>query len=581
MWRSIRVRLVIVYTLLILFSLQLIGAYFVRALTDALIHSDTQQAKNQAQVIATIVVPELTDSKGKGSQPPLLAASPQLANGVVYVLNPDGVVRDTSTGVALIGQKRIDSVAAQTLVNHTTAVAVHYDPVSDQHVLAVAVPVENQGHFLGVVESVVPVQASYVVMRKVTTIFYTGTALALALATLLGAVLTRTIAQPVVEVTRQARKMAAGDFSQRVAVRSDDEFGELSLAINHLADGLQDALAVGARERERLRAVIKYMGDGVLAFDANGVLMFKNDAATRLLAEALADGRGLSALGLYRKDLLQIRGDRAFVQPLGEALVHVHVTEIRKEDDQQVQGYVALVRDVTEQENLQGARRDFVANVSHELRTPLTTIKSYVEALAEDPDPDTRHHFLDVVAEQTERMIRLTQDLLLLSGLEKGGRSFNPRPVSVQDWLHAAVERFQLQAKAQGVDLSLQSAHHPAVIGDRDMLDRVLDNLLSNALKYTAYGGSVELRSHVEKDVVVVEVADTGTGIPAEDMPHVFERFYRVDKGRSRKKGGSGLGLALARELTERHGGTVTIASQLDKGTTVTLRLPVAVGELT
>ncbi|RIV20123.1 HAMP domain-containing protein, partial [Alicyclobacillaceae bacterium I2511] len=540
LWRSIRVRLVIVYTLLLLFSLQLIGAYFVRALTGALIHSDTQQAKNQAQVIATIVVSELTGGQGKSNPPPLLAASPQLADGVAYVLSPDGVVRDTSAGAALIGQKRIDSVAAQTLVNHTTAVAVHYDSLSDQHLLSVAVPVESQGNFLGVVELVVPVQASYVVMRKVTTIFYTGTALTLALATLLGGVLTGTIAQPVVEVTRQARKMAAGDFSQRVAVRSDDEFGELSAAINHLADGLQDALAVGARERERLHAVIKYMGDGVLALDVSGVLMFKNDAATQLLDGAPEDGQGLSILGLTRKDLLQVKGDRAFIRPLGEALVHVHVTEIRKEGDLQAQGYVALLRDVTEQERVQGARRDFVANVSHELRTPLTTIKSYMEALAEDPEPATRQHFLEVVAEQTERMIRLTQDLLLLSGLEKGGRVFNPRPVNVQAWLRTAVERFQLQARAQGVELRLQIAPHSPVIGDRDMLDRILDNLLSNALKYTAYGGTVTLRSWAEQDVLVVEVADTGTGIPSEDLPHVFERFYRVDKGRSRKMGGSG-----------------------------------------
>ncbi|WDL99173.1 ATP-binding protein [Alicyclobacillus sp. ALC3] len=575
MWRSIRVKLVAVYLLLILFSLQVIGAYFVRSLNTSLMRNETQTVKAQAQLIASMAAPEITkaakDPQGFSS---VLASMPQLINGSAYILNPQGVVLDTSVGRALIGQKRVDSVVTETTVSKQPATAIRVDPITNQYLLEVAVPITDQGRFQGVVEYDVPVQGIYTTIHQVTTIFYTASLVALLLTAALSVILAQTIARPVVEVTRQARHMAAGDFTRRVAVNSNDEFGELSTAINDLAEKLAEALAENARERDRLQAVITYMGEGVVVLDANRETVFVNDAAHRLLTNPEDQAQTVADLLGVRNHAGSDSTEGTFVRAIGDNLMHVHLTPMRQHG--QVDGYVALIRDVTEQEKLNQARRDFVSNVSHELRTPLTSIKSYLEVLLDNQDADakTQREFLGVIERETDRMVRLTQDLLHLSGLDSRQTPIRWSDIGVSDWLTSAVDRFQLQAASLGVKLEVQGKTDAVIRGDRDMLDRVLDNLLGNALKYTASGGRITLSAIPHSTVVKVVVADTGMGIPAEDLPHVFERFFRVDKARSRRRGGSGLGLALVREITELHSGRVRISSDLNVGTTVTVELP-------
>ncbi|WDM02898.1 HAMP domain-containing protein [Alicyclobacillus cycloheptanicus] len=563
------------YLLLIVFSLELIGAYFVRSLNNSLMQSETRTVESQAQLIATMAAPHMNQAKHPGqSVTPILASLPQLVNGTAYILDRQGVVVATSVGQALIGQKRIDSIVTQAIVSHRTTAAIRVDPLSDQHLLQVAVPIDEQGKFVGIVEYVVPVQTIYDTVRQVTTIFYTVSLVALVLTAILTMILSRTITRPVVDVTEQARRMASGDLTQRLAVQSDDEFGALANAINHLADHWASAVAENEQEQERLQAIIKYMGDGVVVLDATLRPVLFNDAALRLFRDPDGDWMDPAQLGLSR-ETLGASPEGTYIRSVGDALLHVHVTAIRSEGS--VDGYVALIRDVTEQERLNQAQRDFVANVSHELRTPLTSIKSYIEVLRErsDMDEGTRQQFLAVIDQETERMVRLTRDLLQLSGLSRtrpGG--YRRGVVDVKAWLIAAIDRFQLQAEAQSVAIELDLLDAGTMPGDRDMLDRVLDNLLSNALKYTPAGGRIVLSARVKRNVLEVRVADTGVGIPPEDLPHVFERFYRVDKARSRRKGGSGLGLALVREITELHGGDIRLESRVDGGTTVILTFP-------
>lgn len=605
MGRSIRLKLVTVYLLLILFALQLIGAYFVRSLNASLIRNDTQTVLSQAKLLATIAAPEVAaaggrpDASGQGtslgqqgaaganSLPPasaqsaftsILSSFPQF-NGTVYLLNASGVVEESSAGAALIGQKRTDSVATEALVSHKQAVAIRFDPISGQHLLVVVVPMFSQHKFLGVVENVVPIQNTYTTVRQVTTIFYTSSAVVLVLTAALGIILSRTITKPVLDVTKQARSMAAGDFSRRVVVQSDDEFGDLGNAVNDLTDKLEAALAENLRERERLRAIIKYMGEGIVVFDADFHATFSNDAALNLLRHQQLTENFAGLLGLHPNEERLAHRDFAFVREFEDTLLHVHVTAI--DNDGQLEGYVAILRDVTEQEKLNQSQRDFVANVSHELRTPLTSVTSYLEALQDDAgeDPETRKKFLSVMEQETQRMVRLSQDLLQLSGLEQKNAVYSESEVNVQTWIREGIERFALQAKAQGVNLRVGPSVHAVVKGDRDLLDRLLDNLVSNALKYTAGGGQVVISTNLQGEEVQIRISDTGIGIPEEDLPHVFERFYRVDKGRSRRRGGTGLGLALAREITERHGGHISIQSKLEQGTVAIVNLPVGEGD--
>ncbi|MBX6352033.1 MAG: HAMP domain-containing protein [Thermoflavifilum sp.] len=586
MRRSVRAKLVSLSLLLILFALELIGAYFVRTLNASLVDGETDSAVRQGQWLASVVAPDLPAARAgtdtaQQNLTTLFGALGQYLNGEVFVLGADGVVVYAPQEPALIGQKRMDSLATQVFVSRRPASAVRQDPITRQPVLEVAVPVLSGRTLEGVVETVQSMQATYDTIRQVTRLFYTGSVIALALTAVLGTIVSGTLTEPIRAVTRQARRMANGDFSQRVPVNADDEFGDLARAINHLADRLQEALAAGERERDRLQAVIRHMGDGVIAYDAQWHPLFCNDAALRFLpggaaalqvsadklrlADALAEG---STQGGARART------RAFLRELGDSILHVHMSEMRAEG--QVTGYVVVLRDVTEQEKLNRARRDFVANVSHELRTPLTTIRSYADAVREPGiDDEMRLRFLNVIAREADRMVRLTQDLLQLSGLETRPRGARVGPVAVQAWLHRCAERFRVQADRSGVDLRVDAACTDcAVEGDAELLDRLLDNLLSNALKYTTRGGAVQVRAEAEGDSIRVMVEDTGIGIPAEDLPHVFERFYRVDKARSRRMGGSGLGLALVREIAEWHGGDVSIASEPGVGTRVTVVLP-------
>ncbi|GGI95225.1 PAS domain-containing sensor histidine kinase [Alicyclobacillus cellulosilyticus] len=578
MWRSVRSKLVTVYLLLIVFTLELIGAFFVHTLTTSLIQSQTASVSRQAQLLATIAAPEAARvaAGGQADFTPILHALPQLINGTVYVLNKEGVVEDTSAGQALIGQKRIDSVATQALVQRQKVAAIRYDPLAQQHLLAVAVPMFWQDAFVGLVEYVVPVQETYNTVRQVTAIFYTASLIALAMAALFGFALSETITKPVREVTALARKLAGGDFTRRVEVHSDDEFGQLAVAINDLTEKLQAALAASARERERLQAVIKHMRDGVIAFDDRLEPVLWNDAALAMLPGGAAGlPEAARHLGLAGRADAAAEAEGESRQLVRDGPV-VHVLVSRIEKGSALAGYVAVLRDVTDMERLNRARRDFVANVSHELKTPLTSIRSHVEALLDGPDlpVDMQAKFLHVIRAEADRMTRLTQDLLQLSAIDAGGLTPNLQDIEVERWLRQTVQRFSLQAERGEVSIHLTCPPDLYLQGDRDMLDRVMDNLLSNALKFTPPGGRITVAAHAQDGGVAVVVSDTGQGIPPEDLPHVFDRFYRVEKSRNRRKGGSGLGLALVREMVKLHGGRVWMESVPNEGTTVTVWLP-------
>ncbi len=288
MWRSISVKLVLIYLLLILFALELVGAYFVRTLNASLLRGETTSIEHQAQLLATLVAPSIANAgHDDGNLSSLLQSFPQPLSGTVYILNQKGVVEDTSAGTALVGQKRIDSIATQALVSRSRAVGVRIDPQTNDHVLAVATPITYQRQFVGLVEDVVPIQNTYNTVKQVTTIFYTTSAAVLVITVILSIILSRAITRPVIEVTKQARSMADGDFSHRVQVRNQDELGDLGHAVNDLADHLEAALSENARERDRLDAVITYMGDGVVTFDETGTPVFANGAAYRLLPGAV------------------------------------------------------------------------------------------------------------------------------------------------------------------------------------------------------------------------------------------------------------------------------------------------------
>lgn len=401
----------------------------------------------------------------------------------------------------------------------------------------------------------------------------------LLVAVLLSFLLSKTITTPIENIRTRAQMVAAGDFSHRLDIQSNDEIGELTATFNHMADRLHDTLEEIQGERDKLGTIFLHMTDGVTAFNAEGKLIHMNPTAENLLGATFQENahfndvfEGIDAptpIAAEEQGFVQMELER-----MGRTLSVLFAPYGENE-----RGIIAVIHDITEQRKLDEARREFIANVSHELRTPLTNVKSYTETLidaAGELPTDTEVKFLSVIAGETDRMTRIVKDLLTLSKLDCGKMDLHFHRFSMQHMVESVYNAMVLEAGNNGLELTLNiQGKMPDMNGDRERLEQVVINILSNAVKYTPSGGHIVLSAaRRDEGHVMIRVKDDGMGIPKDDIPRLFERFYRVDKARSRAKGGSGLGLAIAKEMVEAHRGTIYLESQLDEGTTVTVVLP-------
>ncbi len=391
--------------------------------------------------------------------------------------------------------------------------------------------------------------------------------------------LTRWITGPLREIREVTQAMAAGDFGRRATLRSEDEIGIVAAALNRMTEELSSRLDRLQEEHSKLEAVIAGMREGVVAVGREGEILHLNQAAREFLGlpgnvQGLKAGEAirLPAVGeAIRRVLDGGSPERAVVESGSHAL------EVAVQPIGGGRGAVLVVRDVTEQQNYERLRREFVANVSHELRTPLSLIRGYVETLREGAlgDPERAPAFLETVEKNVLRLGALVDDLLGLSRLESGRRVLALRPVDARALLEKVVEDFRplAERKRQTLRLEIGAGLEPFK-ADPDFLERALRNLVDNAVKYTPEGGAVTLQAGTEGEDVVLRVRDNGPGIPAGDLPRLFERFYRVDKSRSREMGGTGLGLAIVKHIAQLHDGSVAVESEPGKGSVFTIRLP-------
>lgn len=411
-------------------------------------------------------------------------------------------------------------------------------------------------------------------------IFAVG-ALALVVGALFALGFSLAITRPLRELRGVARAMADGDLSRRFGSRRADEFGDLGLALDTLAGELQRRLAQLEEERAETQTLIDSMVEGVVALSPAGRVRGANPAARRMFSLP-ADPRGIDPEAVSRRPAFLSLVARALA---GEA---VHPLELTSDAHALLAtghplpdgGAVLVFLDVSELRRLEGVRRDFVANASHELKTPLTAIRGYSETLLDDDLPtELRKQFVSVVRSNAERLQRIVDDLLDLSRIESGGWSIQPEPVEVG---RVAVEAWEAQAAgSNGREIELEvdiESGAEIVQADPAVLFQIFTNLFSNARRYTQDGGVVTVSArHLRGEGVpwlAIEVADTGSGISTAHLPRIFERFYRVDPGRSREEGGTGLGLAIVKHLVEAHGGRVEAESTVGRGTLIRFTLP-------
>lgn len=391
---------------------------------------------------------------------------------------------------------------------------------------------------------------------------------------LLSFLLSKTMTTPIENITKGAARLASGEFDSRIEVHSDDEIGVLTQTFNNMAQTLHDTMQDMEAERNKLNTLFLHMTDGVAAFDAEGRIMHMNPAAEEMLGIAFSEDLTYDEV---LHDVERPDGDGTIMvdYSVEDRTYQLFLATLQTPDE--MQGVLAVIHDVTEQHRLEMTRREFVANVSHELRTPLTSIKSYTETLMDNENlpVEMRSKFLTVINNESDRMARIVKDLLTLSRLDNGRLDMKMSLFPIGKLMGSVYDAILFEAKNHNHQLTLELDDPlPEIEADRDRIEQVVVNIVANAVKYTPDGGNIIMAARNVEKGVEISVTDNGAGIPKEDLPRLFERFYRVDKARSREKGGTGLGLAIAQEIVRFHSGTIRAESQLGVGTRMTVFLP-------
>jgi two-component system phosphate regulon sensor histidine kinase PhoR len=437
----------------------------------------------------------------------------------------------------------------------------------------VAAPVSG-----GVVRLAYPLPEIETSDRPLSRVLFWGSLTAFVIAIFIAAAASQYVGWRLRKIVRFAERISAGDLAARIASTSKDEIGQVAAALDKTARRVEESFDRLQTSQKELETLLNSMQDAVIAVGADGRVQWANRRMNRLLLRAprldapLVDSvRDPDFLGAVKEAAENhvVRSARANTIAAGRTF---DVTAAPMPGG----GAVAVLRDLTETERMEKTRRDFIANVSHELRTPLTSIQGYSETLLDGPLADAHvREFLEIIRKNAARMSRLTEDLLTLARVESGEQRFDIQKVSVDELLQDALESFHEMARSYEVELLVEnSAPGVHVDADREAIHQIFSNLIENALKYAGSGKKVILGAKAEEGSVEFSVQDFGPGISSEHVPRLFERFYRVDKARSRESGGTGLGLAIAKHIVLAHGGTIRAESELNHGTTFLFVLP-------
>ena len=401
----------------------------------------------------------------------------------------------------------------------------------------------------------------------------------LVIAILLSFLLSKTMVTPIQRLTEGAMRVAKGDFTHRIQVSSRDEIGVLTDTFNNMARQLRDTIRQVENERNKLDTLFLHMTDGVVAFSKEGRVIHSNPAANQMLHCAITEDTTYDALFGQVAPLQSVLDSLDYLEQEREISDRYLDLLLAPFDRGPHVGALVVIHDVTEQRKNEEMRREFVANVSHELRTPLTNIRSYAETIAENAGempPAMEKKFLTVILNESDRMTHIVQDLLTLSRLDAGDAELVLSRFPFEDAIESVVRANALNAKQRGHELTYVPPESlPLIVGDRSRLEQVMMNIIGNSVKYTPDGGHIRVTAGSTEGMVWMEVCDDGIGIPEKDRAHIFDRFYRVDKARSRESGGTGLGLSIALEIVQRHQGQLALAPHQGPGTTVRLELPV------
>ncbi|SFV39625.1 cell wall metabolism sensor histidine kinase WalK [Ligilactobacillus acidipiscis] len=603
-FRSIHFKIALVFVLLLLLAFQIVGAVFVQRLKSENLKAFKQRVELTPYVDNSLIT-SLSMADANKSDRQINSTLTGINNqniSDVQVVDVKGNIRGetSANGHAIVGQKTTDSRIKRVLYSGRSFSETTLNRADNKHYYISITPLFSSGGnnntLVGAVYLRADLESVYDSIDGVTLIFATAAVVAIFIGVGLAILISRAITRPIDEMKKQTAKIADGNYSGHVHVYGDDELGELAQAVNNLSVRVEESREQSESERRRLDSVLTHMSDGVLATDRRGNITIINDMAAEFLnVDSVDQVKGLSIL-----DVLDIREDYTLRDLLEnqdtiyldmsaqgrDQVLNAYFSLIQRESGF-ISGLVCVLHDITEQQKIDHDRKQFVSNVSHELRTPLTSLRSYIEALNDGAwkDPEVAPSFLKVTQDETDRMIRMINDLLSLSRMDSGTAKLELELVNLNELFTYILDRFDMMIKnetGEGHEKRPKNYSIKREFTQRDLwveIDpdkfiQVIDNIMNNAIKYSPDGGVITCRLVETHDHVLLSISDQGLGIPKKDLGRIFDRFFRVDKARSRAQGGTGLGLAISREVIEMHNGRIWVESLEGKGSTLYITLP-------
>jgi two-component system phosphate regulon sensor histidine kinase PhoR len=576
MFSTIRWRIAVPYLFLILLTMLGLILYGSRAVRAAYLGELEKRLTDETSLLADTMKAQLTETQSEDALQATAQRSAALVEARVTIIASDGTV----VGESHEDRTQMDNHLYRPEVQEALATgqgsSVRFSRTLGYDMMYVAVPVTQDGEVVGFVRLALSLQQVESNVARLRWAILGGGLVATAIAIVLSIVVAERIARPVRQLTRVAERMAQGELDARLYPTARDEIGQLTRTFNHMADQLEDKVAALADERAQLAAVLENMADGVLIVDESDRVRLINGAAARLLGATPEQALGLSFAQVARHHELidfwrECRGagsEQIELLEVGpeEFFWRVIVTPL---EDKDRSACLVILQDLTELRRLQTIRQDLVGNVSHELRTPLASLRALVDTLRDGAleDPPAAQRFLDLMETEVDALTQIVQETLELSRIESRRVPLRLSPTAVADLILPALERLRPQAERAELDVKLDLPENmPPVLADRERVQQVISNLLHNAIKFTTPGGRINISAKAVGDEVTIAVSDTGVGISTEDLPRVFERFYKADRARS--GGGTGLGLAIAKHIVQGHGGHIWAESTEGKGST-------------
>ena len=610
---SIRVKFVIVYVLVNIISLQLIGLFFTTQLRTTNINTFEQNIMEQEKILNYHIREELDKDKSnsltesdnndtkstdtKSSITKLVSEFNIQKLLLVSVIDKDSKIVASSSKNGnddYLSKRSFDPQVSQVLKTGESAKKIQTNPDTNRRVWLYVSPIKKDNEVVGVVSLMADIESVYQDLVGITKIFTVGTILSILITTIIGFVASKTVTSSIEKMSAQVKTMASGNYGTVVGINTNDEIGDLAKVFNQISKRIKEEQDVTETERRKLATIIESMMDGIITTDTNGKVILINTSAGDMIDapenEILIGKDALKLLNISEYESIGeiIEAEDSLLVNASEddegLLLRAEFSKILKEENEdlsqvstELEGYIIVLYDVTDQERQERERREFVSTVSHELRTPLTTMNSYIEALEEGVinDKELAPQFIDTIHKETTRMIRMVNELMQLGKMDIKEEHYDKEFIDINKLIEQISDRFELTHPEKNF-IKYMPKTPIFVEGDQDKLTQVFDNIMNNAIKYSPNGKNitVRVRQNYNHNRVSISIKDEGVGIPLVHIDKIFKRFYRVDKSRQRTMGGTGLGLALAKNIVEAHRGRIWAQSREGYGSIIFVTLP-------